>query len=420
MLDICDIRADFPILGREVYGKPLVYLDNAASTQKPTAVLERIMDFYSNSYSNIHRGAHYLSEQASNAYEAARIKTAEYINAANPYEIIFTRSTTESINLVADSFCSAFINEGDEVIISEMEHHSNIVPWQVVCDRLNATLKIIPFDDDGVLRTYMLNELLTEKTKLVAVTYVSNVLGTVNPIDEIVQKAHEFDVPVLVDAAQAVQHIPLDVQELDCDFLAFSGHKMYAETGIGVLYGKEKWLELMPPYQFGGGMISSVHFDRTTFADLPLKFEAGTHNIAAAVSMDAVINYIYKVGIRNINKYEHDLMEYALDKIGNFDGAIIYGNATERCGAIAFNLEDIHPYDACMLLDKMGIAVRSGKHCAEPVMLHYGIDGCLRASFAMYNTMEEIDELITGLQKVKEMLGSASPKLNEKQKLQVT
>jgi cysteine desulfurase/selenocysteine lyase len=419
MINIGEIRADFPILGRKIYDKPLVYLDNAATTHKPKIVLDRIIEFYSNSYGNIHRGAHYLSEQASAAYENARAKVAAYINAKNTFEIIFTRSTTESINLVADSFGTAFIDEGDEIIISEMEHHSNIVPWQVICQRKGAALKVIGFNDDGTLMTDKLKGLLTAKTKLLAVTYVSNVLGTVNSIKEIIKTAHACDVPVLIDGAQAVQHFPVDVQDLDCDFFAFSGHKLYAETGIGVLYGKEKWLEAMPPYQCGGGMVSSVRFDKTTYADLPLKFEAGTNNFAAAVSLAAAIDYINKIGISNIAAHEQDLIKYAVKKIRDIGEVKIYGNPAARCGAVSFNLDGIHPYDACMILDKLGIALRAGTHCAEPVMLHYQMHGCLRASFAMYNKRHEIDELITGLQKVRMMLHDAMPSLKNDRTLEL-
>jgi cysteine desulfurase/selenocysteine lyase len=409
MIDIDKIRADFPILQRKIYDKPLVYLDNAATTHKPNAVLDSIVAFYSNSYGNIHRGIHRLSEEASGAYEDARETVATYINAKNAFEIIFTRSTTESINLVADSFGRAFINEGDEIIISEMEHHSNIVPWQVMCERRGATLKVLPFDDDGMLITDTLKELLTEKTKLLALAYVSNVLGTVNAVKEIIETAHAYGVPVLIDGAQAVQHIPVDVQELDCDFFAFSGHKLYAETGIGVLYGKEKWLEAMPPYQCGGGMIASVHFDQTTYADLPFKFEAGTSNFTAAVSLAAAIDYINTIGLSNIAAHERSLINYAVERLGDIDGVTIYGNAPDRCGAVSFNMDRIHPYDACMMLDKLGIALRSGALCAEPVMRHYEMQGCMRASVAMYNTHEEIDTLCEGLQTVRALLLNAMP-----------
>jgi cysteine desulfurase/selenocysteine lyase len=411
MINIGEIRDDFPILKRQIYNRPLVYLDNAATTHKPRVVLDRIIEFYTHSYSNIHRGTHYLSEEASAFYEEARGKVEAYINAKNPFEIIFTRSTTESINLVADSFGRAFINEGDEIIISEMEHHSNIVPWQVVCERNGAKLKVLPFNDDGVLMTDKLNGLLTAKTKLLALTYVSNVLGTVNSIKEIIKTAHAYDVPVFVDGAQAVQHFPIDVQDLDCDFFAFSGHKIYAETGIGVLYGKEKWLEAMPPYQCGGGMISSVCFEKTTYDELPFKFEAGTNNFTAAVSLGTALDYINNIGIRNIAAHEQSLIKYAVKKIGDIDGVKIYGNTVDRCGAVSFNLDTIHPYDACIMLDKLGVAVRAGTLCAEPVMRHYQTQGCLRASFAMYNNHEEIDKLSAGLQKVTMMFNNAMPDL---------
>jgi cysteine desulfurase/selenocysteine lyase len=407
MINVSAVRADFPILGRKVYGKPLVYLDNAASTHKPRVVLDKAMEFYTHSYSNVHRGVHLLSEEASAACEEAREKVRAYINAGNTAEIVFTRGTTESINLVADSFGWAFINEGDEIIISEMEHHSNIVPWQVVCERRGAVLRVIPFDDDGVLITDRLSDLLTAKTRLLALTCVSNVLGTVNPIKEIIRIAHAHDVPVLVDGAQAVQHLAVDVQDLDCDFFAFSGHKVYAETGIGVLYGKEKWLESMPPYQCGGGMISSVRFDKTTYADLPYKFEAGTINFAAAVSLGAALDYINSIGLGQIAAHEQSLITHASRMIADIDGVRVYGRSSERCGAVAFNLDDIHPYDACVMLDKLGIAVRSGALCAEPIMRHYGIQGCVRASVAMYNTHEEIDALGEGLCKVRTFLHSA-------------
>jgi cysteine desulfurase/selenocysteine lyase len=419
MINIGGIRADFPILERKVYRRPLVYLDNAATTHKPRAVLDRIMEFYANSYGNVHRGAHYLSEEASAAYEEARGKVGAYINARNTAEIIFTRSTTESINLVADCFGRAFIGEGDEIIISEMEHHSNLVPWQVICERKGAALKVIPFDDDGTLVTDELRGLITARTKLISLTYVSNVLGTVNSIKEIIETAHACDVPVFIDGAQAVQHFPVDVQDLDCDFFAFSGHKIYAETGIGVLYGKEKWLEAMPPYQCGGGMISSVRFEKTTYADLPLKFEAGTNNFAAAVSLAAAIDYINRIGISNIASHEQGLIRYAVEEIGDVDGVKIYGNAARRCGAVSFNMDGIHPYDACLILDKLGVAVRAGTHCAEPVMRHYRTQGCLRASFAMYNKHEEIDELIAGLQKVRTMLRNAMPSLKHNRQLEL-
>jgi cysteine desulfurase/selenocysteine lyase len=413
MLDIRQIRADFPILEQRIYGKPLVYLDNAATTQKPRIVLDRIMDFYTHSYGNIHRGAHYLSEEASAAYEDARQTVGAHINAKHAFEIIFTKGTTDSVNLVADSFGRAFLNEGDEIIVSEMEHHSNLVPWQRICERQGATVKVLPFNDDGLLMIDQLKGLLSEKTKLLALTYVSNVLGTVNPVKEIVQLAHAHDVPVFIDGAQAVQHFPVDVQDLDCDFFAFSGHKLYAETGIGVLYGKERWLDAIPPYQCGGGMISSVCFDQTTYAELPFKFEAGTSNFVAAVSLAVALDYINAIGLPKIAAHEQDLMEYALKTIGAIAGVTLYGPATQRCGAVSFNLAAVHPYDASVLLDKLGIAVRAGTHCAEPVMQHYRILGCMRASFAMYNQKEDVDILCAGLQRVRGLLQKPPPRPQE-------
>ncbi len=407
MLDIIDkIRGDFPILKKEVHGKPLVYLDNAATTQKPKVVLKKTREFYTQTYSNIHRGVHSLSEEASAAYEDAREVVKKFINARRTSEIIFTRGTTESINLVADSFGREFIEKGDEIIISEMEHHSNIVPWQLLCERKKARLKVIPFNDDGILLTDKLNNLITKRTKLISLTYVSNVLGVVNNIKKIIQIAKAQNVPVLVDGAQAIQHIPVDVQELDCDFFAFSGHKIYADTGIGVLYGKEKWLEAMPPYQSGGGMIASVSFEKTTYADLPLKFEAGTGNIVAAVSLAVAIDYLNRIGWEKISFHEKELIDYATKKIGSLSKVTIYGKKIKRCAAVSFNLDHIHPYDAGVILDKMGIAIRTGMLCAEPLMKHYGVSGMIRASFALYNTKEEIDRLVDGIQKVRLMIGS--------------
>lgn len=404
MLNINKIRKDFPILAKKIHGKPLVYLDNAATTQKPKVVLDKIVEFYSSSNSNIHRGVHHLSEQASIEYENARRTVKDFISAKSVSEIVFTSGTTESINLVADSFGNKFIKEGDEIIISEMEHHSNIVPWQILCERKKAVLKVAPFDRDGILMMDDLKRLITEKTKLISIIYVSNVLGVINPLKEIIEMAHAQDTPVLIDGAQAVQHFPVDVQALDCDFFAFSGHKMYAETGIGVLYGKEKWLEDMPPYQSGGGMVDSVSFEKTTYADLPLKFEAGTGNYVAAVSIGTAIEYIHKIGMDEITIYENDLLNYTTEKLCAINGVKTYGNAPERCGLISFNLDNIHPYDAGMILDKLGIAIRTGTHCAEPVMRHYGINATIRASFAFYNTKEEIDKLIEGIQKTQMML----------------
>jgi cysteine desulfurase/selenocysteine lyase len=404
MIDIDRIRADFPILGKKIHGKLLVYLDNAATTQKPKVVLDKIAEFYTNSYSNIHRGVHHLSEQASLAYENARKTVKEFINARSVSEIVFTSGTTEAINLVANSFGSRFIKKGDEIIVSEMEHHSNIVPWQILCEHTKARLKVAPFDNDGILMMDKLKRLVTEKTKLISIVYVSNALGVINPIKEIIELAHSQDIPVLIDGAQAVQHIPVDVQDLDCDFFAFSGHKIYAETGIGVLYGKEKWLEEMPPYQSGGGMIDSVSFEKTTYADPPLKFEAGTGNYVAAVSLGTAIEYITQIGMEAIANYEKDVSNYATEKLNEINGLKMYGLAPNKCGIMSFNLENIHPYDAGLILDKFGIAIRTGMHCAEPVMRHYGISGTIRASLVFYNTKEEIDKLCIGLQKAQTML----------------
>jgi cysteine desulfurase/selenocysteine lyase len=404
MIDVLKVREDFPILGKMVHGKPLVYLDNAATTQKPTAVLDKIAEFYTSSNSNIHRGVHYLSEQAGIAYENARETVKEFINAGSVSEIVFTSGTTEAINLVADSFGGRFIGEGDEIIVSEMEHHSNIVPWQILCQRKQAVLKVVPFADDGTLMLDELRGLITERTRLISIVFVSNALGVINPVKDIVELAHARDIPVLIDGAQAVQHMPVDVQDLGCDFFAFSGHKMYAETGVGVLYGKEKWLEDMPPYQSGGGMVESVTFEKTTYAELPFKFEAGTANFAAAVSLGAAIDYVTQLGIDEIRVYENGLLNYMTEKLGTVDGIVMYGLAPQRCGVISLNLEDIHPYDAGVILDTLGIAIRSGTHCAEPVMRHYGISATIRASLALYNTQEEIAVLSEGLQRAQKML----------------
>lgn len=403
MMDIDKIRSDFPILNQKINGNNLVYLDNSATTHKPQQVIDSVVEFYSNMNCNVHRSVHYLSGQASNAYESVREKVKNFIKAKKTKEIVFTSGTTESINLVADSYGRTFINEGDEIIITEMEHHSNIVPWQMLCENKGAKLKILPFDNNGILMIDKLRNLITDKTRLISLTYVSNVLGTINPVKDVIKIAHTKGIPVLIDGAQAVQHIPIDVQDLDCDFFVFSGHKIYAETGVGVLYAKEKWLEAMPPYKYGGGMISKVSFKKTTFADIPFKFEAGTSNISAVISLGTAIEYVNNIDIEEIEKHETMLMNYALDQLSALNGVTIYGNAPKKCGIISFNLENIHHYDTVMILDKMGIAVRSGKHCAEPVMSHYGINGSIRASFALYNSKEDIDILVKGLKKVQEM-----------------
>ncbi|MDY6954090.1 MAG: cysteine desulfurase [Thermodesulfobacteriota bacterium] len=405
MLDIITIRDDFPILTQKIHGQPLVYLDNAATTHKPLGVVNSMVRFYSTSNSNIHRGVHSLSEQASGAYEGARVKVQQFMHAADPAEIVFTRGATESINLVAASFGEAFVDEGDEIVVTEMEHHSNIVPWQTLCRRKGAVLKVVPMRADGTLAVDGLGLLFSVKTKLLALTYVSNVLGEINPVRQIIDLAHAHDVPVLIDGAQAIQHMAVDVQELDCDFFAFSGHKIYAATGIGVLFGKEKWLEAMPPYQSGGGMIKSVDFAETTYGELPIKFEAGTPNIAGAVSLAAAIDYVQRIGLDSIAIYEEDVLQYAIQQLQTLDGIALYGPTRQRCGSVCFNLDGMHPYDVGMLLDKMGIAVRTGTLCAAPVMQHFGISGALRASFALYNTRAEVDRLLIGLKKARQLLG---------------
>jgi cysteine desulfurase/selenocysteine lyase len=404
MIDIDSIRADFPILRKEIHGKPLVYLDNAATTHKPREVLSKILKFYTESYSNVHRGVHTLSDEASTAYEEARERTRSFINASSAREIVFTRGTTEAVNMVADTFGRAFIRAGDEIVISEMEHHSNLVPWQILCERKGALLKVLPFHDDGELRLDRLADMITDKTRLLAIVYVSNVLGTINDMARIITLARERQVPVLVDGAQAVQHLPVDVQALDCDFFAFSGHKMYAGTGCGVLYGKEKWLEAMPPYQSGGGMVAKVDFGGTTFAELPYKFEAGTGSIASVISLAAAMDYLVRIGLPEIAAHEQEVLDYAVKRLAEMDGVNVYGKNVRRCGAVSFNLHGIHPFDAGSVLDKLGIAVRTGAHCAEPVMRHYGVPGMLRASIALYNTKEEIDRLMAGLERVRTLL----------------
>lgn len=404
MTDILNLREDFPILGINVYGKPLVYLDNAATTQKPRPVLERVHDFYTGKNANAHRGTHYLGEQAGAALESARRRVKEFINARSVNEVLFTSGATESINMVADSFGETAVGQGDEIIITEMEHHSNLVPWQMLSRRRGARLKILPFDDDGCINLETLGSLLNAKTKLVAATYVSNALGVVNPVKEIIDIAHSASVPVLIDGAQAVQHLQVDVRKLGCDFFAFSGHKMYAATGIGVLYGKESLLEKMPPYKSGGGMVAGVNFNDTTFADLPFKFEAGTVNLAAAVSLEAAIDYIEAIGLDVICRHEKNLLEYAAGQLEKMDGVELYAVSAKRCGALPFNLKGVSDYDAGMILDKMGIAVRTGNHCAEPVMKHYGIGGMVRASFALYNTKEDVDRLVEGIGRVQTMM----------------
>ncbi len=404
-MNINNIRQDFPILNQKVYNKYLVYLDNGATTQKPLQVINAVSDFYKQTNSNIHRGVHYLSDKSTEMYENARIKVQNFINAKHQEEIIFTKGTTDAINLVAFSYGEQYIKEGDEVIITAMEHHSNIVPWQMLCERKKAVLKHIPLNENGELLIDELDNLLSERTKILAVTYVSNSLGTVNSVKQIIETAHKHNVAVLVDAAQAVQHINVDVQDLDCDFLAFSGHKMYAETGIGVLYGKQNLLDAMPPYQGGGDMVDIVKLEKTTYLQSPLRFEAGTTNYVGAISLAVAIDYINAIGIQNIQKHEHELLQYATKELEAIESLRIYGNAKNKSAVISFLLDGIHPYDTGMILDKMGIAVRTGTHCTQPIMSYFGISGTVRISFAMYNTFSEIDACINGIKRVKKMFG---------------
>ncbi len=402
--DIQKIRSYFPILKQNVNNKPLVYLDNAASAQKPVQVLMAEERLHNDYYGNIHRAAHFMADKATIEFEAVRIKLQKFINAPVREEIIFTKGTTESVNLVAYSFGEKYIGEGDEIIVTEMEHHANIVPWQLVAERKKASVVKLPFTDSGELSLELLEKLITPKTKIIAVAHVSNVLGTINPIAKIIQLAHDNNVVVFVDGAQAVQHIPVNVQELDADFYAFSAHKMYGPNGVGVLYGKRKWLDEMPPYQGGGEMISEVSFEKTTFNEIPYKFEAGTPNITSVIAFGAALDLIEKTGLENIGRWEKDILNYATSELERIPGMMIYGEAPEKSGVISFNIENVHPYDIGMLIDKLGVAVRTGHHCADPVMQHYNIPGTVRASFAMYTTKEEIDMFIAALKKVVAML----------------
>jgi len=399
------IREDFPILKQLVYGKPLVYLDNAATSQKPTAVVDAMTRYYSTDNSNIHRGVHLLSERATQQYEEARVKAQHFINAAAPKEIIFTRGTTEAINLVAGSYGRANVNSGDEVLITAMEHHSNIVPWQILCEEKGARLRVAPINDDGELIIEEFAKLLNERTKIVSLAHVSNALGTINPIRAIVEIAHRHNVPVMIDGAQAAPHMKLDVQELDCDFYAFSGHKVFGPTGIGVLYGKASLLDAMPPYQGGGDMIASVTFEKTTYNTLPYKFEAGTPNIAGTIGLGAAIDYVNQIGIDRIARYEHELLDYGTDALSQIPGLRLIGTAKDKAGVLSFVLEGVHPHDVGTILDREGIAIRTGHHCAMPVMERFGIPATARASLAFYNTKEEIDALVAGIHKVKEVFG---------------
>lgn len=403
MYDINKIRQDFPILGREVYGKPLVYLDNGATTQKPLCVLDAMRDEYLNVNANVHRGVHYLSQQATDLHEAARETVRRFINAPKTEEIIFTRGTTESINLVVSSFCEEFMGEGDEVIVSVMEHHSNIVPWQLQAAKRGIALKVIPIDDSGNLLMDGYEKLFSDRTKIVSVAHVSNTLGTVNPVKDIVRIAHEHGVPVMVDGAQSTPHFKVDVQDLDCDFFAFSGHKIYGPTGVGVLYGKEEWLDRLPPYQGGGEMIESVSFERTVFERLPFKFEAGTPDYVATHGLATALNYVSALGMDNIAAHERELTAYCMEQMQTIPGIRLFGTTHDKDAVVSFLVGDIHHLDMGTLLDRLGIAVRTGHHCAQPVMDRLGVQGVVRASFALYNTKEEIDALVSGVKRVATM-----------------
>ncbi len=402
-LNVHQLRREFPILDQSINGKPLVYFDNAATTHKPRAVVERLQEYYFRENSNIHRGAHHLSIQATEAYEDARNTLQMFLNAAHSHEIIFTRGTTESINLVARSFCSRFVNPGDEILISAMEHHSNIVPWQMACEEHQAVLKVIPINERGELDQQAFLDLMNDKTRILAVTHVSNSLGTINPVKEMIAQAHARNIPVLVDGAQAMSHMKVDVQDLDADFYCLSGHKMFGPMGVGVLYGKEHLLEQMPPYQGGGEMIKTVTFEKTTYNELPYKFEAGTPNVAGVLGLEAAVKFISYLRLDAIGAYEHQLMEYAIGQLETLDNIRFIGTAANKASVISFLFNDIHSYDAGTILDKLGIAVRTGNHCAQPVMDFYGVPGTIRASLAVYNTREEVDLMIHALKKVREM-----------------
>lgn len=405
MYNIDHIREDFPILSRTVYGKPLIYLDNAATTQKPRCVVEAITEEYYSVNANVHRGVHFLSQQATELHEASRETVRRFINARSTAEIIFTRGTTESINLIASSFTDSQMEAGDEIIISTMEHHSNIVPWQLQAERKGIKLKVIPMNDQGEVLLDEYASLFTERTKLVSITHMSNVLGTINPVKEMIATAHAHNIPVLVDGAQAVPHMKVDVQELGADFYAFSGHKIYGPTGVGMLYGKEEWLDRLPPYQGGGEMIQNVSFEKTTFNTLPFKFEAGTPDYVGTTALARALDYVSSIGIEAIAAHEHELTQYAMKRMKEIEGLRIFGEAEQKGGVISFLVKDIHHFDMGTLLDRLGIAVRTGHHCAEPLMHRLGIEGTVRASFALYNTFEEVDLLVEGINRVSKMFG---------------
>lgn len=403
MYDINKVREDFPILSRQIYGKPLVYFDNGATTQKPLCVLDAMRNEYLNVNANVHRGVHYLSQQATDLHEAARETVRKFINAPKVEEVIFTRGTTESLNLVVSSFGDRFLSEGDEVIVSVMEHHSNIVPWQLLAAKKGIAIKVIPMTDEGDVIMEEYEKLFNERTRIVSITQVSNVLGTINPVKEMIRIAHEHEVPVMVDGAQSTPHMKVDVQDLDCDFFAFSGHKIYGPTGIGVLYGKEKWLDEMPPYQGGGEMIESVSFEKTTFEKLPFKFEAGTPDYVATHGLSTALNYVTELGLDNIFAHEQELTRYAMEQMKEIPGMRLFGTSQHKDAVISFLVGDIHHLDMGTLLDRLGIAVRTGHHCAEPLMHRLGISGTVRASFALYNTKEEVDALVAGIKRVSQM-----------------
>ena len=403
MYDINKVREDFPILSRQIYGKPLVYFDNGATTQKPLCVLDAMRNEYLNVNANVHRGVHYLSQQATDLHEAAREIVRKFINAPKVEEVIFTRGTTESLNLVVSSFGDRFLSEGDEVIVSVMEHHSNIVPWQLLAAKKGIAIKVIPMTDEGDVIMEEYEKLFNERTRIVSITQVSNVLGTINPVKEMIRIAHEHEVPVMVDGAQSTPHMKVDVQDLDCDFFAFSGHKIYGPTGIGVLYGKEKWLDEMPPYQGGGEMIESVSFEKTTFEKLPFKFEAGTPDYVATHGLATALNYVTELGLDNIFAHEQELTRYAMEQMKEIPGMRLFGTSQHKDAVISFLVGDIHHLDMGTLLDRLGIAVRTGHHCAEPLMHRLGISGTVRASFALYNTKEEVDALVAGIKRVSQM-----------------
>ena len=404
-MDIESIRSDFPILSRQVYGKPLVYLDNAATTQKPRQVVEAMTEEYYNVNANVHRGVHFLSQQATELHEAARETVRRFIGARSTSEIIFTRGTTESINLLATCFGEACMQEGDEVIVSAMEHHSNIVPWQLLASRRDIRLRVIPMNDRGELLMEDYRQLFNDRTRLVSVAHLSNVLGTVNPVRQLIEIAHSHEVPVLVDGAQSIPHLPVDVQALDADFYVFSGHKVYGPTGVGVLYGKESWLDRLPPYQGGGEMIQSVSFEHTTFNELPFKFEAGTPDYVGTTGLARALDYVSAIGMEQIVAHEADLTQYAMQRLREIPGMRLFGEAADKGSVVSFLVGDIHPLDLGTLLDRLGIAVRTGHHCAEPLMRRLGIEGTVRASFALYNTRQEVDALVAGIERVRKMFG---------------